>query len=216
MSLLALAGWLAAGAAVAFAIHVSRHRRRNIRRAEHELRSALCGLRLGLDGDGRACPRALAGQFDRVDAGLALVAEAAGQRPSPRRAPMSLEVLAHDSAAAWGPAARALGRPLEVEWDAGPALVNADRRGLAQVTGNLIANALEHGSGRIRLTGSLVGKRVALSVRDEGRITRGADPGRGQGLDIARQAAEKSGGTLGVSAGSDGTTATLELPAAPG
>jgi signal transduction histidine kinase len=216
VSVLALTGWLAAGAAVVFAIRVSHHQRRSIRRAEHELRSALCGLRLGLDGDGRACPRALAGQFDRVDAGLALIAEAAGQRRSPQRGPVSLETLAHDSAAAWAPAAQALGRRLEVEWDAGPALVKADRRGLAQVTGNLIANALEHGSGRIRLTGALVGKRVALSVQDEGRITRGARPGRGQGLDIAREAAQQNGGTLGVRAGADGTTATLELPAAPG
>jgi signal transduction histidine kinase len=44
---------------------------------------------------------------------------------------------------------------LEVEWRGGPAFVGGDRRRLAQATGNLIANAVEHGGGEVTVRGRL-------------------------------------------------------------
>jgi signal transduction histidine kinase len=209
-----LAGWLAALAAFAWALRV-RHRREGVIRAEHELRSALCALRLGLDADGRLSLRAVAAQFDRVDAGLDLLVAACGRRPRPVvPGAVSLELVARESAVAWSAAARALGRSVEVDWDAGAAMVRADRRHLAQVTGNLIANALEHGRGAVRLKGVRRGLGFVLSVSDEGPAAAKPRAGTGRGLRIAGAAAGRSGGTVALDSGPDGTVATLELPAA--
>jgi len=104
--------------------------------------------------------------------------------------------------------------------------VVGDRLRLAQAISNLIANALEHGPGRIELTARFVGARhVCIEVIDEGPglpipladLTRRARAGRGQrgrGLAIAAQIAERHRGRLVATPAPSGTRIGLELPLA--
>jgi len=93
---------------------------------------------------------------------------------------------------------------MRLRWDAGPVAVRADRGRLAQAFSNLLANAIEHGSGRVDVHGTRVGDRVRVEVRDQGP--------RGQGLGIAARAVEEAGGALEVERAEDGTTVAVELP----
>ena len=77
---------------------------------------------------------------------------------------------------------------MRLRWDAGPAVVRADRGRLAQAFSNLLANAVEHGTGRVEVRGSRAG--VAGARRDVQR--RGSR--RGRGLGIAARAVEEAGG----------------------
>ena len=79
-----------------------------------------------------------------------------------------------------------------------------DRRRFAKALGNVLANAAEHGSGDIRVTGRAHNDGVQLQVRNN----------RGRGLRIASDAAEELGGTLSFEIVDDTAVATLDLPAA--
>jgi two-component system sensor histidine kinase MtrB len=182
-----------------------------VARAEHEIRGALCALRLALDAGGSLPGTAVAAQFDRVAAGLAEL------RPSGRvgAGTVSLEQLARDSVEAWRPVARGMGREVTLEWTADSGLVDAGRQPLAQMTGNLIANALEHGRGRVQVIGGREGSALTLAVRSGGSLVRGSRrPGRGLGLSIASRAARRSGGALRIASDPESTTATIRLPSA--
>lgn len=223
---LASAGW---SAALVLAVVVLRLRRRLELAAQacHELRgpataiglAAAC-LRREPGGARRAMP--LEAQLDRLRAGLDdLELARAGCRAPSTPATIAAERLLRRSAAGWRPVAQAQERALNTRVGAlGEALVRADHGRLAQALGNLLANAFEHGSGTVELTGRESGGRVILEVRDEGGA-HGAcerpgrrEPGRGRGLGVAARAVEEAGGTLTVVRGDRGTVAALELPAA--
>jgi signal transduction histidine kinase len=70
---------------------------------------------------------------------------------------------------------------------------------LAQVLGNVIANAAEHGVG-------------SVEVRNRDRSPRGAGGGRGRGLAIAQRAARELGGRVRMERGDGFTRAVIELP----
>lgn len=53
-------------------------------------------------------------------------------------------------------------------WLGPPALVPGERLRLAQVTGSLIANAIEHGGRRVTVRGQARGGRARIEVRDDG------------------------------------------------
>ena len=100
---------------------------------------------------------------------------------------------------------------------AGDADVDAGR--LAQVLGNLIANATEHGVGSVDVRTSRPAGAVRIEIRNRNRpreleaaSTARAD-GRGRGLAIADRAARELGGTLSVVSAGGETRAELELPA---
>ena len=101
---------------------------------------------------------------------------------------------------------RGAGRPMRFRWDAGPAVVRADEGRLAQAFSNLVANAVEHGTGRVEVHGSRKGQCVRVEVRDEGP--------RGRGLRIASRAVEEAGGVLELERAESGTTVAVELPLA--
>ena len=86
---------------------------------------------------------------------------------------------------------------------------------LAQVLGNLAANAAEHGLGpvavRARRERSVVWLEVANG--DGAAAYPRVRPGRGRGLRIARRAARKLGGRLIVEREGGVTRAVVELPA---
>jgi hypothetical protein len=84
---------------------------------------------------------------------------------------------------------------------------------LAQVLGNLAANATEHGIGAVDV------RTTRIEIRNRNRpqeldanVTR---QGRGRGLAIATRAAKELGGELRVETHDGQTRATLELPGSP-
>jgi signal transduction histidine kinase len=218
----AVGGWALAGLLATGHWRV-RRRRELLARAAHELRGAAAVISLGVAGlrrepGGLRQALALEPHMDRLAAGLAdLDAARSGRRASARPGAVPLERVLRGTAAGWRPAARSAGRRLRFRWDGAPAVVSADRGRLAQVLGNLVANAIEHGSGPVEVSGKRVGDRALVEVRDSGPAgsaprSRGAD--HGHGLRIAGEAVDEAGGTLTLERTSGGTLAAVELPLA--
>lgn len=226
-ALLALLGW---GASAALAVGGARSRRRLelVAQAAHELRGSAATIALAaatLRREPGGIRRALAFEveIERMRGGLAdLDCARHGRRAAQSPAPVPLERLLRGVAAAWRPAARRDGRPVRFGWDGAPAVVRADKRRLAQAFSNLVANAVEHGSGPVELRGRRVGSDVVVEVEDRGpsgRVPRARsghppEPDRGRGVAIAARAVEEAGGRLAVDSRPDGTTAAIELPVA--
>lgn len=221
----ALLGWaLAAGLLVA--VVQLRRRLELVAQATHELRGpaaalsfATASLRREMGGVRRAIR--FESELERLRAGLADLEAARGGRRAPARPrTVPLERVLRGAAAGWRPSAASAGRRLSVRWDAGPAVdVRADRGRLAQAFGNLMANAVEHGSGPIEVRAVRNGKRaVRVEVRDGGPAVRAGrrrlpPPDRGRGLGIATRAVREAGGSLRLERGQGGTTtAAVELP----
>jgi signal transduction histidine kinase len=232
---LALAGWGAAlGAALArsAARRTLERRMALVARACHEVRGPLTAARLGLHLAGRGAAPLEAIDLELGRAGLALddLAAAGGGRPAlDRREPVDVAALAREAAAAWGAFAARHGAGVSVS-GAGPgtAWVRGDRLRLAQALGNLLANAAEHGGGRVDVGVGVRGDRVRLAVQDGGaglpgpveallragpaaRRHRGA---RGHGLAVAAEVADRHGGRLAAAPSPRGACLVLELPAA--
>jgi two-component system sensor histidine kinase MprB len=102
---------------------------------------------------------------------------------------------------------------------------------LSHAITNLVDNALKYTRGAVDVSVGLDGKRVVVTVRDEGpgmtadevrhafdRFFRGSRrdvDGTGLGLSIARKAIERAGGTLALrSDPATGSTFTIALPSA--
>jgi signal transduction histidine kinase len=222
---------------VALVVVVTTLRRRLelVARAEHELRGPVTVLALGLellrrDPAARRRARTLEVELERMRAGLADLNAARSGGRAGRRSPVALERLVRGAAAGWEPAARRLGREVRLDWRAGPARVRADRGRLAQVLGNLLSNAVEHGRGAVELRGRPSPRGVRVEVRDAGGLPaparRPSLPGRrrsngrssrGRGLAIAAEAVEEAGGSLSIEDADETTGATtvaVELPLA--
>jgi signal transduction histidine kinase len=188
-----------------------------IARAEHELRGAATALALVCEtlrrdpaADGHA--EVIDAQLDRLRAGLEDLSRArsgdrvdlfhdmdeigrhGGENGSGQAEPVDLGALTRAASKPWD---------TSFEWDGGPAPVSLDRRRFAKALGNVLANAAEHGSGDIRVTGQAHNGGVRLQVRN-----------RGRGLSIASEAAEELGGSLHFEIVDDIAVATLDLPAA--
>ncbi|HEX8054375.1 MAG TPA: ATP-binding protein [Thermoleophilaceae bacterium] len=218
--MIAAAGWGVAAAAAARVAVLRRQLRDAERRldagadAEHELRGAVTAFglaldRLARDPRGRRLAMSLGSELERARTALGdLGAARQGEPAAPRSERFALDRLARSAAAAWQPAALAAGRRVELDWRAGPASVRGDRGRLAQALGNLLANAVEHGTGPIRLEARRTGGRVRLEVvnglreaRDEAAAG-GPAAGRRLGeaaLDVSA-CAEPSGRRLGEAA----------------
>jgi signal transduction histidine kinase len=128
---------------------------------------------------------------------------------------------------AWRPTAAARSVELTGSWSGRPASVWGDRLRLAQATGNLIANAIEHGGGVVEVRGSVNGWLARVEVSDTGpglpaavaelaRRPRAGRGARGRGLAIARAAAASHGGRLSAAPSRRGARLVLELPVANG
>ena len=230
--------WVAAGAgwclAVALGMLVLRLRRRLElgAQAEHALRGPATAIGLAaavLRREPGGLRRALAVevQLERMRAGLTdLEAARRGGRAEPEPRTLALERVLRGTAAGWRPAAQSQGRRLRMRWEGEPAVVRADPGRLAQALGNLVANAVEHGSGPVELRGRTAGGRAVVEVRDAGPSgepaaaglpggTQGGRAGgraRGRGLAIAARAAEEAGGRVTFERSEGGTTAAVELP----
>jgi signal transduction histidine kinase len=190
-ALLALAA--CAGWALALALAASLRRRLSLMAdAEHELRGAAAAIGLAAE---------------RVSRTGATVAFSSLVRLQLDRMAAGLEDLVAARAPRRAARAAALG---DAEMDAGR---------LAQVLGNLIANATEHGVGSVEVSTSRPAGAVRIEIRNRNRPRELEDAstarttGRGRGLAIAERAARELGGRLKVESREGETRAELELPA---
>jgi signal transduction histidine kinase len=235
----ALGGWVAAGIVAAMVIALRRtlgSRMEAVARACHELRGPLTAARLGLSLGSR-CGELSADHLRAIDTELG-------------RAALALQDLADVGQGGQdGYRIRDLGRVdllalqadcvraadgLSDEWSAaiaqtwdGPAVsVWGDRLRLAQALGNLIANAIEHGGGRVEVRGVVGESVVRIEVGDGGpglpapiaQLTQRARRGRGargRGLAIAAAIVETHGGRVTTAPAQRGARVVLELPLAP-
>jgi signal transduction histidine kinase len=169
-----------------------------VARAEHELRGAATALSLACealrrDPVAREHAAIIDAQLDRLKAGLADLNFA--RKGDPESQPTERVELAS--------LVRAAARPWEgaFEWEGPPLTTELDRRRFAKALGNVLANAAEHGSGDIRVTGRAHDGGVRLQVTN-----------RRRGLLIASEAAEELGGSLKFEIVDDTAVATLDLP----
>lgn len=246
----AVAGWVLAGAAGAVAAlfrATLTSRMESVARACHELRGPLTAARLGLElaqrGEGLspARMRAIELELDRASLVLGDLSEPGGAAdPRSSAAAFTAErvdvrELVADSLEAWRPAASAAGVELRMAWSGEPVEVVGERLRLAQATGNLIANAIEHGGGTVEVRGRAEPCCVRIEVLDHGpglsapltelvRQTRrrrrrglsGRDRSRGHGLAVAGAVAAAHGGRLAAGPSQCGARLVLELPVAGG
>lgn len=208
-------------------------RREEMARACHELRGSLTAARLGLHA-GKRTPlteaRLRAIELELEKAALALD-DLSGARPRARGTVLStrirwldLQELLVDTVEAWRGVAE--GRTVELRLlrcAAAPEALRGDRLRLAQAIGNLIANAIEHGSGPVEVRARVEDPAVRIEVTDGGvglpapveelvrrRQRRGGR--RGRGLAIAAGIAAAHGGRLAGAPSDRGARLVLELP----
>jgi signal transduction histidine kinase len=234
-----IGGWLVASVAVCSGLVVRRTsdiRMEAVARACHELRGPLAAARLGLELGvrvGELSPaqlRALDLELGRASLALDDLA-AVGLAAADGRARHEVDVaeLLADSVEAWRAPAAARGVAVALEWTGVRGRVWGERLRLAQATGNLIANAIEHGGGQITVRGSLAPERhrVRIEIADAGpglpapvadlaRRPRGGRGARGRGLAIAAAIARDHGGRLAAAPSERGARLVLELPAVAG
>ena len=251
---MALGGWILAGMTTTLAL-VLRHllgvRMDAVARACHELRGPLTAARLGLQLGARSDELAAA-RLTAIDLELGRAARALDDlaevqttplRSKPAalgpscRTPIQMRDVVRDSVEAWRGAAQARGVVLAMRWTGAGTAVRGDRFRIAQATGNLIANAIEHGGGRVEVRGRAQRGRVQVEVIDSGpglpapvselarsARRRGLGHGggrrrggrvalRGYGLAIAARVAEAHGGRLIAAPCEQGARLVLELPA---
>jgi signal transduction histidine kinase len=232
---LTLAGWVVAAMAL-IALTSARRllaaRRRSVAEACHELRGPLTAATLGVALAGRqrspAAARLRAIELELRRAALAVEDLEQGSRGCAELGSVRRFVvgqLVADSVGAWRPAAAGRGVELRLRWSGPGAVIAGDRLRLAQATGNLIANAIEHGGGAVEICGSASPGAVRIEVADDGpglpapvsELIRRArrDGRRGHGLRIVDAIAAAHGGRLAQAASRTGARLVLELPAAP-
>jgi signal transduction histidine kinase len=220
----AIVGWLVAGG-MALAVLVLRRRLELVADAAHELRGpvvafayAVAWLRREPGGLRRALR--LEAELERMRTGLAdLDAARQGERRPARTRTVALEPVIDRAAAGWRAAVAGADRGVTVRWEAGAARVSADRPRLSQAFGNLLANAVEHGSGPIEIHAVRRDSRaVRIEVRDgdpaalPGRGSGVSRGGRGRGLGIAERAIREAGGSFALDRRRTATVATVDLP----
>lgn len=193
-----------------------------VARAGHELRGPLTAATLAVESARRDRRHLAAVEHELGRAALALEDLEAARRGRAgvlRREPVDVGLLCRAQVRAWTPVARAAGVELTCT-QAGDVHVMGDRGRLAQATGNLLANAIEHGRGDVDVRVCVRRGRVRIEVSDEGSGLSGPLPApprrgrgrRGRGLSITAGIAERHGGRLAAAPASRGTTLALELP----
>ena len=209
-----------------------RRRRELLNRGLHELRRPLQALLLlARHESGRE--RRDRDQLEQALEALAGIERDVNGEPRRRRpALVDGRALAADAVGRWrGPAALE-GRWIEFAWSANASRLECDEAAIAGALDNLIANALEHGAGPIRIDGAERAGRLRLTVADGvdagGRAApaperrrpprigerRRAGGRRGHGLRIVAEVAADHGGRFAACAHELGASAVLELPLA--
>lgn len=174
-------------------------RMRLVAEAEHELRGPLQAIALALESGPHLRP-----ELDRARVALAdLAAARTGRRADAANEVVWLDRLVWRAATASDLAARRVGGGVHLDWAAGPVAVRATRGRVAQAISNLLANAIEHGGGHVRVVGRRTGRGIRVEIRDSGR---------GHGLAVAAKAVRDSGGRVTAARAGSGTAVAIELP----
>ena len=201
-----------------------------VAQASHELRGPLQAALLGLHrledpGDG-ARLAAIESELRRAARAVEDLSAAASGRRAPECAgEVELGGLLADAGVAWELLAAHRGVGLVVEPSAAPLVVRADRLRIAQALANLVANAVEHGGGEVRVRAREVEGRARIEVTDGGSglpaplpvlvaAARGRRGRRGHGLALAGAIARRHGGRLVTAPSPRGARLVLELPLA--
>ena len=154
--------------------------RRFVSDASHELRTPLASLRTELElalrrersrEELEVALRSAAEETERLSQlaeDLLVLARADEGRLPVRRERLTAANVLGDVHERYARRAEGAERPLDVQAEEGLEL-NADRLRVEQALGNLIENALRHGSGRILLEARASNGAVELHVRDEGK-----------------------------------------------
>jgi signal transduction histidine kinase len=204
--------------------------------ASHELRTPLALLRTQLElalrrprsmTELRAAIQSTATEVDRLERlseDLLLLAQSGEGGLPVHRETVAISNLFAAVAARFSHALEEYGRGIDVVPTG--VRVDADRQLLQQAMTNLVANALEHGGGTVRLDVRERESDVELVVSDRGagvepdladraqeRFVRGAaSSGAGLGLSIVTAIAEAHGGASGVRRAGDDTEAWVSIP----
>jgi signal transduction histidine kinase len=194
----------------------------------HEVRRPLQALTLLEDGAspgsgrtpvaaGREPEAARRGLLELARSALAsLDGEVNGGPPQQVRRQVSCRELVCAALERWRPAADRVGG-MKLFWDAGSAPVLGDPGRLAQALDNLLANAIEHGSSPVVVTGASVAGRLRITVANS--LERAGerqphDPRRGHGLPIVSEVAGEHRGRFALCRTGSGCVAALEVPLA--
>jgi signal transduction histidine kinase len=199
---------------------VVRELRERAARVAHEVRGPLSAAHLALHGAarrGEVAPVLVAAlELELRRAALALEDPSAAQ---PRD--VDLHALLAAQLQTWRDVAAAHGRVLTLEPGPDTPLVHADALRLGQALSNVIANAIEHGGGRIVIRTVRVGDRIRVEVTDGGaglpasvaelsRRPRAGRGTRGRGLAITRTVLAHCGGRISALTSAPGVA--IELP----
>ena len=209
-----MSAMLCAAAAVALPLLVvvaaawrrGRALREHAARVAHEVRQPLSAAQLALHGAarrGEIAPTLVAA----LELELRRAALALDEPEVARPADVDLLALLTCQVRTWSDVAAAHGASLVLEPGPGTAVVHADALRLAQATGNVVANAIEHGGGRIVVRTCRVADRVRVEVADGGpglpasvaelaRRPRAGRGARGRGLAIAATVLSHCGGRV--------------------
>lgn len=199
------------------------HRRERLNVALHELRRPLQALTLA---SSQAAAHATSGrsQLDlALDALAGLDREINGGTHAPPSRLVEARALADDAVERWRRVASTSGRRIELVWSANGSRLVCEPTAIARALDNLIANALEHGTGLVRLEATVRAGRLRLLVADGGaaRVAGrggpaggGRDPRRGHGLRVVADVAAEHGGRFVACRHDSGARAVLELPLA--
>jgi signal transduction histidine kinase len=223
---LALGGWLVAACSFGLLLFVLRVRAvglETVARVAHELRGPITAARLGLHAGELSPARLRAIDLELARAALALDDLQSVRQLTARE--FDLTELLSDAVEASQATAHERGVQVELGHVAGPAYTFGDPVRIAQAVRNLIANAIEHGGGRVEVRLRDESHAIRIEVIDGGpglpapvaelaRRPRGGRGARGRGLAIASAIAAEHGGRLAAAPSERGARLVLELPAA--
>jgi signal transduction histidine kinase len=207
--------------------------------ASHELRTPVAVMKAELEaairsqGDDASMRESLIAALEETDhlaqlaEDLLLIARAGDGLLPVSRAPADIGELLERTRHRFADRAREQGREIRMDVP-GDLRASLDPVRVRQALGNLVDNALRHGTGSIRLSARQVGEAVEIDVGDEGpgfppelaprafeRFARGAatrtGSGAGLGLAIVRAIAEAHGGTATIV---ERATVRLHIPLA--
>ena len=194
---------LAALAVAALLGCATRRLRRRAARTAHEVRQPLTTGLLALHAAarrGEVPPRVVAS----LELELRRAAYALADPSQTAPADVDLHDLLSAQARTWREVAAAHGATLTLEPGPGTPVVHADTLRLAQATSNVLANAIEHGGGRITIRTLAIGDRIRIEVTDGGpglpasiaELSRRPRGPHGHGLSIATSALRHTHGHL--------------------
>jgi signal transduction histidine kinase len=188
--------------------------------AAHELARPLTALRVALTaGELRVPPEILDTELVRAGTIVDQLRRLGGTGCRSDGELFDLSGLVREVSTVWNPVAATAGATITVE-AASPVPVVADRARMGQAITNIVANAIEHGEGAVRLALTRIDGACRLEVTNavgpKPESARGysvARSIRGRGLRIVEAAVSASGGRLEAARAAEGRVA-IELPTA--